>query len=191
VLNEVGSGLEPGDVFDKQTGVILCKAASQARRRDRWRAWFYLNCMREQRKWRKSYMESSYYRKFFLHTNASGDFILAPRKAFFDVHGMPETIDFYMHLDTYAIVQLFAAGYEQAVFAQPHRVYHADHDRSGRADFNETITFAEHEAELSKILRRERSYRLNGSDWGLANLPSPAPNGDTLSVKGHGEIVHG
>ena len=183
MLADIGSGPEPGDHFEKDTGVILCKAASRERRRDGWRGRLNLNWFRGQRAWRKSYFHSWYYQKFFLHTNASGDFILAPRKAFFDVHGMPETTQFYMHLDTYAIVQLFAAGYEQAVFAQPHRVYHADHDRSGRADFKEAITFQEHEVELSKVLRGERSYRLNDSDWGLANLPLPSRRVDPLGAE--------
>jgi len=183
VLNDIGSGPEFGDHFDKNTGVIYCRAASRVRRRDRWRRIFDFKWLPGQRSWRRQYYSNEYYRGFFLHTNASGDFILAPRMAFFKVHGMPETTEFYMHLDTYAIVQLFAAGYEQAVFAQPHRVYHADHDRSGRADFKEGITFEEHELELSKILRGERSYRLNDSDWGLANLPLPARRVDPLGVK--------
>lgn len=120
-----------------------------------------------------AYRPSLLYQQFFLHTNAGGDFILAPRQAFFEIQGMPETSVFYMHLDSYALVQLLVAGYAQALFMQPHRVYHADHDRSGRSDFKEGITFPEHEAEFSKILRGERSYQINGPDWGLDkfNLP--------------------
>lgn len=121
------------------------------------------------RKWHDGYAVDAYHRRFYLHTNASGDFILAPRKAFDDVHGMVETTDFYMHLDTYAIVQLFAAGYGQRIFAQPHCVYHADHDRSGRADFEESISWPEHEAALSAMLRGERPYQVNGARWGLAD----------------------
>ncbi len=81
---------------------------------------------------------------------------------------MNETTAFYMHLDGYAITQLFAAGFEQAIFAQPHRVYHADHDRSARAGVHEGMTWPEHEAVLSSILRGEVDFRLNGPDWGLA-----------------------
>ena len=115
----------------------------------------------------------SFHEQFFLHTNAGGDFILAPRTAFAAIHGMPETSHFYMHLDSYVLVQLFAAGYRQALFIQPHRVYHADHDRSGRLDFIEPMTYADHEEEFSKMLRGERSYQFNDDDWGLAahNLP--------------------
>jgi hypothetical protein len=172
-LDRIGSGIERGDRFEAGTGIIFCDGASQARQRDLRRARQIWNWLPWRREWRDSYYQNRYYQRFYLHTNAGGDFILAPRKAFFDVHGMFETTAFYMHLDAYAIMQLFAAGYEPAVFAQPHRVYHADHDRSGRADFKEEITFEEHEVEFSKILRDERSYRLNDSDWGLANLPLP------------------
>jgi len=172
-LTGAGSGLEPGDRFEPGTGVIFCQAATRLRKQDVWRARREQVWPSKEHEWRESYLESAYYRRFFLHTNASGDFILAPRKAFFDIRGMFETTQFYMHLDTYAVVQLFAAGYEQAIFAQPHRVFHADHDRSERAGFQEDIAFPEHEAELSKILRGERSYRLNGRDWGLANAALP------------------
>ncbi|MBI3418542.1 MAG: hypothetical protein HY053_00200 [Proteobacteria bacterium] len=120
---------------------------------------------------------TEFYQHFFLHTNAGGDFILAPRQAFFDIHGMPETSVFYMHLDSYALVQLFAAGYVQALFIQPHRVYHADHDRSGRLDFKEGMSFTEHETEFSKILRGERDYRVNDADWGMEKFNLPVSNG--------------
>jgi hypothetical protein len=109
--------------------------------------------------------------EFHLHTNAAGDFLLAPRTAFSKMHGLYESLEVYMHTDSYAVIQLFAAGYEQAILAAPHRVYHADHDRSARAGFNEAMTWQEHEAVLSAILRGERSYRLNGPSWGLADKP--------------------
>lgn len=175
-LAAAGSGPEPGDHLEQGTGVILCSTATRLLKRDRWRAriWGRGGLLRLLlRRWHKAYVQDQYHRGFYLHTNASGDFILAPRKAFDDIQGMSETTDFYMHLDGYAIVQLFAAGYEQAIFAQPHRVYHADHDRSARADFEEKITWAEHENVLSAILRGERPYRLNGHGWGLADQRLP------------------
>jgi hypothetical protein len=176
-LRTAGSQAEPGDRIEAATGVMLCRAATRAIAADRrWDArWQRSPWSRPLlRWWRKAYLLDTYHRKFYLHTNASGDFILAPRKAFDDIQGMNETTQFYMHLDGYAIVQLFSAGYEQAIFAQPHRVYHADHDRSARAGFQETISWAEHEAVLSAIARGERPYRLNGADWGLAGRNLPA-----------------
>lgn len=175
-LIERGSRAENGDRVDPTRGIILSDefAAQLAKDRHRYK-WFraFERWTEKGKKWQEQYLSPDYHQRFFLHTNASGDFILAPRQAFFDVHGMPETTDFYMHLDTYALVQLFAAGYKQAVFAQPHRVFHADHDRSGRADFQESIIWAEHEVELSKILRRDRSFRINSADWGLKRYDLP------------------
>lgn len=166
-----GSGREPGDRLDSRTGTILCRAATRLRDRNRrclalWNKhpWLRLPL----RRWHSSYRQDWYQRRFRLHTNASGDFILAPREAFDRIHGMYETTAFYMHLDGYAIVQLFAAGYEQAIFAQPHRIYHADHDRSARSGVRESMAWPEHEAVLSSILRGDRDFRLNGGDWGLA-----------------------
>ena len=86
---------------------------------------------------------------------------------------MLETTNFYLHLDTYAVVQLFTAGYRQRIFAQPHRVFHADHDRQGRSDFEEAVPWIDHEMLLSRIIAGARSYKLNQSDWGLASYKLP------------------
>ena len=109
----------------------------------------------------------TYYRRFCLHTNAAGDFIIAPRRAFEEIHGFVETPDFYLHLDSYAIVQLYAAGYEQAILVLPHAVFHADHDCSGRLGRPESMDFPEHEKVWSKILMGEIPPQINGPDWGL------------------------
>jgi GT2 family glycosyltransferase len=123
--------------------------------------------------WHQQEQSDAYYRDFLLHTNASGDFILAPREAFDRIHGMWETTEIYLHLDSYAVIQLFAAGYEPAIFRQPHRVFHADHDRSARLGFAESMTWDRHEAKLSGILRGDESYRLNNADWGLKKEQLP------------------
>jgi hypothetical protein len=175
-LAAAGSTPDEGDRIDARNGVLLCRGGTHRRRRDRWLrvAWTLLPFARRAfRRWPDEYFHDGYLYRFRLHTNASGDFILAPRRAFDAIHGMNETTAFYMHLDGYAIVQLFAAGYEQAVLAQPHRIYHADHDRSARAGFRESMSWAQHEAVLSAILRGERDFRLNGASWGLRDEALP------------------
>ena len=112
--------------------------------------------------------ESDLYQQFYLHTNAGGDFILAPRDAFFKIHGLIETSKFYMHLDAYGIFQLFSAGFTQRVFRYPHMVFHADHDRSGRIGRRECISDDEHVQNFAKILLNEQTYQFNDSNWGLA-----------------------
>lgn len=108
-----------------------------------------------------------YYSIYELHTNASGDFIIAPRQAFEKIHGFPETTEFYMHTDSYGCIQLFTAGYDQAIFVAPHAAFHADHSRMDRADRIEKMTFNEHAYIFSKICCYSKSYRLNSSHWGL------------------------
>lgn len=104
-----------------------------------------------------------------LHTNAGGDFILAPRKAWEKIHGAFETTEFYMHLDSYLLAQLYGAGYCQAIFAYPHQVFHADHDRSARLSFKERVPYEAHRKRLCDIALGVSTYRLNGPDWGMKN----------------------
>jgi hypothetical protein len=175
-LDVIGSGPEPGDHVDHELGLIDCTAAAKVRHETEWRLfqWRWMRWRREYLKeWRSAIEKDIFHRSLYLHTNAAGDFLLAPRAAFAKVHGLYETVEIYLHTDTYAVVQLFAAGYDQMIFAAPHRVYHADHDRSARAGFNEAMTFVEHEAALSSILRHERSYRLNNRSWGLTDRALP------------------
>jgi len=110
------------------------------------------------------------YTSFFLHTNASGDFLLAPKKAFYDVHGFVETHFFYMHLDSYMCMQLFAAGYKQAILAAPHVAFHSDHSRTDRESRSESMSYKEHADIWSDICLGRRPYKINQDDWGLKNL---------------------
>ncbi len=176
-LGALGSRLEAGDHLDQDLGLIYCRAAARKLKIDgqnAW-AWRWIPALREHLAvWHASFEGDRYYRGFLLHTNAAGDFLLAPRRAFHAINGMWETSKIYLHLDSYAVMQFFAAGYEQVIFQQPHRVFHADHDRSARAGFQEGAGWAEHEQAFSEMLRGDRSFRLNGGDWGLAkeNLPT-------------------
>jgi hypothetical protein len=175
-IDQNGSAPERGDWYDEAGGIIHCQRASLQRRRDRTAdlCWRWLPRMRPGLLgWRAPYLESVYHRDFLLHTNASGDFLLVPRRAFDRIHGMWETTEIYLHLDSYAVAQLFAAGYEQRIFRQPHRVFHADHDRSARLGFAEGMTWDQHEAKLSDIIRGTESYQLNGPDWGLGKERLP------------------
>ena len=172
IIDQVGFSVEDGDQFDAMTGIIDCASMERERRRTRNRLlrWRLLPWDRRMlASWREGYLSDKFYQRFHLHTNAAGDFLLAPRAAFTKIHGFLESLEVYMHTDSYAVLQLSAAGYRQAIFATPHRVYHADHDRSARAGFVEAMSWADHEKVLSQIMRGERSYQLNTSSWGLAD----------------------
>lgn len=175
-LRTLGSDLEMGDDLDADLDVIYCRAAARSLKVDSQNAWVWrqVPAVREHlAAWQASIAGDEYYRRFLLHTNAAGDFLLAPRRAFFEINGMWETSSIYLHLDSYVVMQFFAAGYEQAIFRQPHRVFHADHDRSARAGFKEGADWGEHERAFSEILRGDRPYRLNDRNWGLAKEDLP------------------
>jgi hypothetical protein len=108
-----------------------------------------------------------YYKRFYLHTNASGDFLITPKKAFFDVHGFVESSTFYLHLDSYMCFQLFAAGYKQAILAHEHTVFHSDHSRSGREGRPESMEYKDHEQVFDELCLGTKSYKINTEAWGL------------------------
>jgi hypothetical protein len=167
-LEKEGSGLEKGDRLTTD-GIIECWSirkkyeADKAKFSENLKAQFDPEFACDE----SEYHHNQYYYRFQFHTNASGDFLLVPRQAFHDIHGMSEATEFYMHLDTYAVIQFFAAGYDQAIFNQPHKVFHADHDRSERLGFEEGFSWEQHEKSLSRILRNEQSFQLNNKNWGL------------------------
>jgi hypothetical protein len=113
------------------------------------------------------------YKIFGLHTNACGDFIVASRQALEEIRGFPETTAFTEHEDTYAVVQLRAKGYQQAIFRLPECVYHADHDRASLGSRPEEVPFEEHEKVWSDMLQGKRTTYFNGPDWGLVEHELP------------------
>lgn len=102
-----------------------------------------------------------------LHTNASGDFILCPKIAWEKIGGAIETTEFYLHTDSYLVAQLYGAGYRQAIFDLPHQVFHADHDRSARLNFQESIPYEVHKKRLADIALGTVPPRLNKENWGM------------------------
>jgi hypothetical protein len=64
-----------------------------------------------------------------LHTNASGDFILASRRSWFEIRGYAEFFDTFTHLDGYCCYQFKASGLRQVLFLPPCMILHQDHPR--------------------------------------------------------------
>lgn len=114
--------------------------------------------------------KARYYKRYFLHTNASGDFLLAPKKAFFDTNGFVETNEFYMHTDSYMCVQLFMAGYNQAILLEPHCAFHRDHSRAEREGRHESMSYKDHAEKFADICTLKASYKLNNDSWGLRDF---------------------
>jgi hypothetical protein len=66
----------------------------------------------------------------FVHTNASGDFILASRSAFDESHGLWETIEQKWGVDGYSLYRMKGLGLQQVVFTAPNCIFHMDHKRN-------------------------------------------------------------
>jgi len=64
-----------------------------------------------------------------LHTQASGDFMMASRDAWSKVRGHWERTDTFTHLDGMLTAHLYGAGYTQKILLRPHMVLHMDHTR--------------------------------------------------------------
>jgi len=107
-----------------------------------------------------------------LHTNASGDFLLASTESWSRIRGFPEFTDTFTHLDSYGCHQLKALGLEQALFLPPCMIFHWDHGRDEQKSRPTTST-EKWQSDLRKIRTGELGPAINGEDWGLVreNLP--------------------
>lgn len=111
-----------------------------------------------------------------LHTQASGDFIMASRDAWLKVRGHWERTDTYTHLDSYLICHLHAAGFRQHILRRPIMVLHMDHSR----DDHKTRPSRPYSETLAEIRQAAAGGLPNPNDenWGLAhiNLPETRPS---------------
>lgn len=71
---------------------------------------------------------------FGVHTNASGDFILAKTSHLQDLGGFVEDQEDFWHRDSDLVIRMIKKGLRQAVFLSPGFVYHLVTKESGRND---------------------------------------------------------
>ncbi len=64
----------------------------------------------------------------YLHTNASGDFLLLSKDRWHLLHGFPETDVVGMHIDGALCYMAYLAGAKEEILLDPMRIYHIDHD---------------------------------------------------------------
>jgi hypothetical protein len=112
-----------------------------------------------------------------LHTNASGDFVMASRAAWSRVRGHWERTDTFTHLDALLTAHFLGAGYLQQIVLRPHMVLHMDHTREeqkARPRQAIELVVAEIVAAASGDLPNP-----NGPGWGLGDvaLPERSPGG--------------
>jgi hypothetical protein len=107
-----------------------------------------------------------------IHTNASGDFLLAPAESWNEIRGFPEFTDTFTHLDSYGCHQLKALGLQQALFLPPCMIFHWDHSREAQKS-RPSVPAERWKSDLQKIRSGLLGPAINALDWGLAaeNLP--------------------
>lgn len=103
-----------------------------------------------------------------LHTQASGDFILAAKSAWESVRGHWERTDTFTHVDSYLVCQLHAAGLRQRILRRPTLVLHMDHSRDEQKS-RPVRPYAEVAAELSEVAAGAKANP-NHDQWGLGDL---------------------
>jgi hypothetical protein len=102
-----------------------------------------------------------------IHTNASGDFLLASSNNWKKIRGFPEFTDTFTHLDSYACHQLKALGLEQTLLLPPCMLLHEDHPR----DEQKTRPMGSPDIwqhDLQAIRDRRMGPAVNSEDWGFA-----------------------
>lgn len=102
-----------------------------------------------------------------LHTNASGDFLLASADSWQRSHGFAEIYDTFTHLDSYACYQFKALGYKQFFLAPPCMAFHADHPRIEHSSRLQPAA-EEWKGHLAAIRAGTLGPAINDDNWGLA-----------------------
>lgn len=124
--------------------------------------------------------------KLGLHTNASGDFLIAPRSALVNTSPCLESLEFYLHLDAYWICKLWSLGFRQALFLDPGYVFHighgiTDHLASEQLDWNwhrQTLldllmradSVSSSQSFIADLQKKRTVVFTNDTEWSVAPL---------------------
>ena len=108
-----------------------------------------------------------------LHTNASGDFLLAARNDWFECRGFWERVDTFTHLDGYAVCRMKSIGLQQTLFLNPLCILHMDHSRVEQMG-RPFLPWSEVHAELAQLRTDPLSLPYSHqTGWGLESFPLP------------------
>jgi hypothetical protein len=107
-----------------------------------------------------------------LHTNASGDFVLASRRAFDAACGYWERTDTVPGLDGGFLIQLQRKGFRQFLLLRPYTIFHHEHDRSGH-NFIPKLPRPEINVFHKGIHDGVETGPFEQPDWGMADVELP------------------
>jgi len=91
-----------------------------------------------------------------LHTNGSGDFILAKRAVFDKINGLYESAENLYHCDSYSVIRLNFNNITQRIITAPMCIFHWDHPRGSRTPWNSNLA-------------RQVGNSIGDPDWGLVD----------------------
>lgn len=92
-----------------------------------------------------------------LHTNASGDFMLATKSNFNRMGGLVESTQQRWHLDSCSVLRFHCHGVQQKLMVSPECIFHQHHERSAA------------DVAWDPEMARRLGVTNGGIDWGLAH----------------------
>jgi hypothetical protein len=107
-----------------------------------------------------------------IYTNASGDFLLASRAAWFAIGGFKETNKYFTTIDSICCLQMVSLGLRQRVFSPPCRIWHFDHSRD-ILRLNVDPAYQDYAAYLEQLSNGISIIPINKEGWGFADVMLP------------------
>lgn len=145
------------------------------RLKNAWRIFLDLNLVKIEslaKKWKMNITYDAFAQRY--HTHCSGDFMLMHRSHWFDLRGYPEDTYISTHCDALFTVMAGVSGLKENVLNFP--VYHQDHERRYKADFDEAAFSKEIADMFTRFMNDSREMEktntpkiTNTENWGQAN----------------------
>ncbi len=103
-----------------------------------------------------------------VHTNASGDFLLMAKEAWFDLHGYPGVFT-HSHIDSMMCWMAATLSLRQAIMRRPMRIFHQEHDRTAHTQrpLTEYLPLKER---IQDSMATGTPFVFNGEEWGLGGV---------------------
>jgi len=125
-----------------------------------------------------------------LHTNASGDFIILPKKKWHELHGYPELEMYQHHFDSVMCHMAYQSGLKEKILEEPMRIYHMEHSGGWNPEKANEIyqrlrdsgvsffDFSKFQSLATQMQKEHRPKIFNDENWGLGNevLPETSIN---------------
>jgi hypothetical protein len=108
--------------------------------------------------------------EFRYHCNASGDFMLMSRNAWFQIGGYKENATVAIHTDSLMVAQAVKLGLNEKVLNFP--IYHKDHSRNFESNSHQDV-YLHFQKSAQKIINGELDFQLNQEFWGLKSVDLP------------------